>query len=227
MATRALHVHASFACAHSGVCCTAGWPIPVEPDRQAALKQMAGDDILFFVNAFGWTYDPRREVSVIPFVTYPFQDRALLALDAAVRLRPAGEAAQLAVDELSAALRAVPAGTEADLPAIIRAINDSVVRLGQQISPQTGIGTTLTAGSVRGGILRIGHVGDSRAYLSRGGVLKRITEDHSVENEIRRRRALGARRPLPAQSYRAQRRLLPLLQRQDRSASPRHGRRLA
>ena len=102
-----------------------------------------------------------------------------------------GEAAQLAVDELSAALRAVPAGTEADLPAIIRAINDSVVRLGQQISPQTGIGTTLTAGSVRGGILRIGHVGDSRAYLSRGGVLKRITEDHSVENEIRRRRALG------------------------------------
>ena len=37
MATRALHVHASFACAHSGVCCTAGWPVPVEPDRQAAL----------------------------------------------------------------------------------------------------------------------------------------------------------------------------------------------
>lgn len=37
MATRALHVHASFACARSGVCCTAGWPIPVEPARQAAL----------------------------------------------------------------------------------------------------------------------------------------------------------------------------------------------
>lgn len=55
-----------------------------EPDRQAALRQMAGDDILFFVNAFGWTYDPRKEISVIPFVTYPFQDRALLALDAAV-----------------------------------------------------------------------------------------------------------------------------------------------
>jgi protein phosphatase len=101
------------------------------------------------------------------------------------------EAAQFAVEELAAALRAVPAGTDADLPAIIRTINDGVVRLGRQISPQTGIGSTLTAGSVRGGMLRIGHVGDSRAYLSRNGALRRITEDHSVENEVRRRRAMG------------------------------------
>lgn len=101
------------------------------------------------------------------------------------------EAAQFAADELASALRAVPAGVEADLPAIIRTINDGVGRLGRQISPQTGIGTTLTAGVVRDGVLRIGHVGDSRAYLSRGGALRRITEDHSVENEVRRRRAMG------------------------------------
>lgn len=101
------------------------------------------------------------------------------------------EAAQLATEELSAALRAIPAGTEADLPAIFGALNESVRVLGQRMNPQTGIATTLTAGLVRADVLRIGHVGDSRAYLSRGGALRRITEDHSVENEVRRRRAKG------------------------------------
>ena len=101
------------------------------------------------------------------------------------------EAAQLAVDELTTALQAVPAGTEADLPAAFRALNESVRLLGVRMNPDTGIATTLTAGWVRAGVLRIGHVGDSRAYLSRKGVLKRITEDHSVENEVRRRRAMG------------------------------------
>jgi serine/threonine protein phosphatase PrpC len=101
------------------------------------------------------------------------------------------EAAQLAIGELSAALRVVPGGTETDLPALFRALSGNVRLLGLQINPGTGIGTTLTAGLVRAGVLRIGHVGDSRAYLSRGGSLKRITEDHSVENEVRRLRAMG------------------------------------
>jgi len=101
------------------------------------------------------------------------------------------EAAQLAVDELTTALRAVPAGMEADLPAAFRALNESVRLLGARMNPDTGIATTLTAGLVRAGVLRIGHVGDSRAYLSRKGLLKRITEDHPVENEVRRRRAMG------------------------------------
>jgi protein phosphatase len=97
------------------------------------------------------------------------------------------EAAQLAVDRFVAELRAVPAGLEPDLPAILRSVNGQVAELGQQISPRTGIGTTFTAGVVRDGVLRVGHVGDSRAYLGRGGAVQRITEDHSVENEMRRR----------------------------------------
>lgn len=52
-----------------------------DQDRQDALRTMCADDLVFWVNAFGWTFDPRREVSVIPFVTYPFQSRALEQLD--------------------------------------------------------------------------------------------------------------------------------------------------
>ena len=51
-------------------------------DRLAAsqIKAECGRDILFYVNLFCWTYDPRRMEPDIPFVTYPFQDDALLEL---------------------------------------------------------------------------------------------------------------------------------------------------
>jgi len=45
---------------------------------------MCSRDLLFYVNAFVFTYDPRRSPSVIPFVTWPFQDQALLKLDDAI-----------------------------------------------------------------------------------------------------------------------------------------------
>lgn len=38
----ALNVHAAWACRHSGACCTAGWAIPVEPERRLRL----GRDLL-------------------------------------------------------------------------------------------------------------------------------------------------------------------------------------
>jgi serine/threonine protein phosphatase PrpC len=43
-----------------------------------------------------------------------------------------------------------------------------------------GMGTTLTAFLADGDTLRLAHVGDSRAYLLRGGELRRITTDHTV-----------------------------------------------
>ena len=48
-----------------------------------------------------------------------------------------------------------------------------------------GMGTTVTAGTVAAGdTLVVGHVGDSRAYLLRDGELRRITEDHSLVEEL-------------------------------------------
>jgi serine/threonine protein phosphatase PrpC len=102
-----------------------------------------------------------------------------------------GEAAQESVDRVAEAVLAVPAGSDLDLKAIVTAANDSVVALGMKISPGMGIGSTLTFGCVRGGRLKLAHVGDSRAYSWRKGEFNCMTEDHSVENEARRRRARG------------------------------------
>jgi serine/threonine protein phosphatase PrpC len=46
-----------------------------------------------------------------------------------------------------------------------------------------GMGTTLVALAMVEGSAIIGHVGDSRAYLYRDGVLSRLTSDHSWVNE--------------------------------------------
>jgi protein phosphatase len=48
-----------------------------------------------------------------------------------------------------------------------------------------GMGTTMTAGALGSdGILRLGHVGDSRAYLAREGAFDRVTTDHSLVEEL-------------------------------------------
>ena len=47
----------------------------------------------------------------------------------------------------------------------------------------SGMGTTITVALVEEGVT-IGHVGDSRAYLVRGGILTQLTEDHSLVNEL-------------------------------------------
>ena len=52
------------------------------------------------------------------------------------------------------------------------------------------MGSTLTAAVFVGQTVYIAHVGDSRAYLLRGGELKQITEDHSWVGELCRQGAL-------------------------------------
>jgi len=52
-----------------------------------------------------------------------------------------------------------------------------------------GMGTTITAAIVDPGSeeVAIGHVGDSRAYRLRGGSFERLTRDHSLVEEMRRK----------------------------------------
>jgi protein phosphatase len=101
------------------------------------------------------------------------------------------DAAQRTVDEIAQAVRLLPAGAAPDLAAMVRRANASVYKLSLRLSPVVGMGSTLTFGLVRDGFMHLAHVGDSRCYRWTPGGFSRQTEDHSVENEARLRRAQG------------------------------------
>jgi protein phosphatase len=70
--------------------------------------------------------------------------------------------------------------------------NGEIRAMALENSSQSGMGTTLTALLVRGERAQLVHVGDSRAYLLRDGELRRITEDHSLVNELVKRGEIAA-----------------------------------
>ena len=122
-----------------------------------------------------------------------FEESVLLfgVADGVGGLPGGAEAAHEAVDIVTSAVLAATPSEELDLTAIVTTANDSVAALGMRLSPGLGIGSTLTLGCIRGSKLMLAHVGDSRAFLVRNGEITCLTEDHSVENEARRRRARG------------------------------------
>lgn len=64
--------------------------------------------------------------------------------------------------------------------------NEKILEAAQEHEEYHGMGTTATILSLEGGQAYFAHVGDSRLYLMRGGVLEQITEDHSyVETLVR------------------------------------------
>ena len=54
--------------------------------KAAVLKRMCSEDMLFYINTFCWTYDPRQKTPVLPFITYDFQDKAMLSMADAVQV---------------------------------------------------------------------------------------------------------------------------------------------
>jgi len=65
--------------------------------------------------------------------------------------------------------------------------NSRIYQSAQKNPEQRGMGATLTAAWFDNGRLSIAHVGDSRAYLLRGGTLLQLTSDHSlVAEQVRR-----------------------------------------
>jgi len=65
-----------------------------------------------------------------------------------------------------------------------REANKTIIEESVADSALFGMGTTCTALALHDGHAYFAHVGDSRAYLLRGGVLTQITHDHSIVGEM-------------------------------------------
>jgi PPM family protein phosphatase len=68
--------------------------------------------------------------------------------------------------------------------ALVQEANRRVYEAATSDEAQAGMGTTMTAALVDGDTVRIGHVGDSRAYRIRDGALEQLTDDHSLVAEL-------------------------------------------
>ena len=75
---------------------------------------------------------------------------------------------------------------EAQLTRIAQEANRRIFELAATDESHRGMGTTLTAAKVHDDEVSLGHVGDSRAYLLRDGVLEQLTRDHSLVAELER-----------------------------------------
>lgn len=72
---------------------------------------------------------------------------------------------------------------EALVDAVVEA-NRSVVDAAAHDNALSGMGTTLTAALFEGRRLHVAHVGDSRAYLLRDGVVVQLTRDHTFVQQL-------------------------------------------
>jgi PPM family protein phosphatase len=77
--------------------------------------------------------------------------------------------------------------SEQRLEARVREANQRIHEVSQEDRALNGMGTTITAAYLDGEELSLAHVGDSRAYLLRGGELTRLTRDHTLVEELVRR----------------------------------------
>ena len=103
--------------------------------------------------------------------------------------RPSGEvASEIAARAAHEALtsRSWTEGRGDAMTEAVQAANKAVAAAAEANEELAGMGTTLTVLAVdpETGALTIGHVGDSRAYRQRDGVLEQLTRDHTVAQEL-------------------------------------------
>jgi protein phosphatase len=94
-------------------------------------------------------------------------------------------ASQMVVDAFAEGL---PEGgtPEERLSVVVQRANHEIHERSRNEAENAGMGTTVTAAYLDGDAVAIAHVGDSRAYLLRDGELSRLTEDHSLVEELLR-----------------------------------------
>jgi protein phosphatase len=70
------------------------------------------------------------------------------------------------------------------LLSLLERVNLSIIKAGNENPLLQGMGSTIVLGLKTGNILHYCHVGDSRLYLLRKGLLQPLTQDHSLQQEM-------------------------------------------
>jgi protein phosphatase len=97
----------------------------------------------------------------------------------------AGEvASHLAVEVLEQGLPDSAGSVEERLRERVREANARIMESAQADDARAGMGTTLTVAYVGEDDLTVAHVGDSRLYRLRDGTFERLTDDHSLVEEL-------------------------------------------
>ncbi len=98
----------------------------------------------------------------------------------------AGEvASQMAVEAFAAGLPE-QGSPEERLSIVVQKANQEIHARSRSDAASAGMGTTVTAAYLDEDAVVLAHVGDSRGYLLRDGELSRLTEDHSLVEELLR-----------------------------------------
>jgi protein phosphatase len=97
----------------------------------------------------------------------------------------AGEvASQMAIDAVRNMAERERTPSISSLKEMVRAAHEAIFAHAQAHSECAGMGTTLSVLWRGGNYVYIAHVGDSRIYRLREGKLERITQDHSLVEEL-------------------------------------------
>jgi serine/threonine protein phosphatase PrpC len=97
------------------------------------------------------------------------------------------QAGEVASKLAAAALEDTDLGSTGGVERVVELIQEANRRVYERSNADpaaSGMGTTITVALVEGKDVTFGHVGDSRAYLVRDGVIEQLTEDHSLVNEL-------------------------------------------
>jgi len=95
-------------------------------------------------------------------------------------------AASVAINAVGT-LQGANVGMAEKLRHAVSCANREILEMARRDEELQGMGTTMVAILVSPERLALAHVGDSRAYLIRGGQIRRLTDDHSVVGELLRR----------------------------------------